>query len=205
MAASPELHQLGRGDFIWHTYDPGVKAELFSTGLATEAGVYLIDPIPVSSDLLSAALDGGAVCGIVITNANHRRNAAAAARAAGVPLYAHADAGLEAEHTIISAASGDEQLGGVEAISIRGAADGEIALHRRDAHGGTLVVGDAVINAGSYGFTLLPPKYCTNPKQLPKSLAKLLHYEFERILFAHGTPILKHGRARLAELLDGHR
>ena len=35
-----------------------------------------------------------------------------------------------------------------------------------------------------------------------KSLRRLLDYRFERILFAHGMPILERGRSRLEQLLD---
>ena len=38
-----------------------------------------------------------------------------------------------------------------------------------------------------------------------QSLEKLLDYSFERILFAHGTPILSGGRARVEQLLAGCR
>ena len=80
------------------------------------------------------------------------------------------------------------------AIAIEGAPAGEIAIYA-DADGGSLVIGDALINMGSYGFTFLPAKYCANHKQMRRSLRKLLDYEFERILFAHGLPIVANAQA----------
>ncbi len=85
-------------------------------------------------------------------------------------------------------------------VTIAGAAAGEIALHLC-ADGGTLIVGDALINMGSQGFTLLPAKYCDNQKKMRLSLRQLLDYPFERILFAHGEPVTAQAHARLAELL----
>jgi glyoxylase-like metal-dependent hydrolase (beta-lactamase superfamily II) len=64
-----------------------------------------------------------------------------------------------------------------------------------------MVLGDALINFEPRGFGLLPAKYCLNPRMMRRSLAKLLDYTFERMLFAHGTPILSGARDRLKELL----
>jgi hypothetical protein len=50
---------------------------------------------------------------------------------------------------------------------------------------------------------MLPAKYCEDANLLRQSLAKLLNYAFERMLFAHGTPILGRARAHLEELLGG--
>ena len=84
---------------------------------------------------------------------------------------------------------------GLAAITIEGAASGEMAFHFADS-GGTLVVGDALINFEPYGFTMLPAKYCSNQKQMRGSLRQLLDWPFERLLFAHGSPILSSARAR---------
>ena len=66
---------------------------------------------------------------------------------------------------------------------------------------GTLIFGDALINMGSNGFSFLPNKYCFNPKLMRRSLRKVLDYPCERILFAHGTPILSQAKSRLTNLL----
>ena len=100
-------------------------------------------------------------------------------------------------------ADGETHLG-LQVIELSGAAPGEIALYCADGTG-TVVIGDAVINFGSNGFALLPPKYCEDARLLPKSLRKLLSVKFDRLLSAHGTPILSGAHARLAELLDASR
>ena len=86
---------------------------------------------------------------------------------------------------------------------IEGAPAGEIAVFD-DADGGTMIMGDALINFEPYGFALLPAKYCSNAKLMRRSLPKLLDYSFERMLFAHGTPILSGARRRLERLLEEH-
>lgn len=199
-----ELHQIPpHGDFVWHAHDRQVKADLFSTGLATPPGAYLIDPISLSDSALAEATSRLTVLGLIVTNVNHARAAAWFARKLSVPLYTRA--GSSAEFPDLPAtevAAGANPLPGVRLVEIDGGAAGEIAIYRADATGGTLVLGDAIINSGSYGFTILPAKYCASPKVLRKSLQQLLDYPFERIFFAHGTPILSGGRARLAELLQ---
>ena len=85
-------------------------------------------------------------------------------------------------------ADGEEICEGLHVIGIEGAPPGEIVLHYA-VDGGTLIVGDALINFEPYGFTFLPAKYCSNQKQMRRSLRKLLDDKAERILFAHGVPI----------------
>ena len=87
-------------------------------------------------------------------------------------------------------------------IAIEGAGPGEIALYY-PADNGTLILGDALINFEPYGFTFLPRKYCSNEKEMRQSLRKLLDYKAERMLFAHGMPILSGASERLRGLL-GH-
>ena len=60
-----------------------------------------------------------------------------------------------------------------------------------------------MIHFDPYGFTFLPAKYCTNFKEMRKSLRDLLNYKVKRILFAHGTPIVSQADRRLHQLLDG--
>ena len=82
-----------------------------------------------------------------------------------------------------------------------GAVAGEIALYQ-PSNRGTLIVGDALINFEPHGFTFLPRKYCQNEKQMRHSLRQLVSRPAERILFAHGTPILSGATARLQQLLE---
>ena len=86
-------------------------------------------------------------------------------------------------------------------IEIEGAAPGEIALYQ-SANGGTVIVGDTLINFDPYGFTLLPKKYCENQKRMRSSLGKLLNKPAARMLFAHGMPILSNATERLRLLLE---
>src|SRR5205085_11128967 len=91
--------------------------------------------------------------------------------------------------------------GELEVLKVEGAVDGEIALYQA-SNGGTLIVGDALINLEPYGFGLLPRKYCLNEKLIRSSLCELLARPAERMLFAHGMPVVSGATARLRRLLD---
>ena len=101
----------------------------------------------------------------------------------------------------IKIADGTKICDELEVIAIEGAVAGEIALYH-PSNGGTLVVGDALINFEPPGLALLPRKYCQNERRMRRSLGELLTRQAERLFFAHGTPILSSASARLRDLLD---
>lgn len=194
------------GIFVWQAYDRTVKADLFSTALATASGTYLVDPIPLDEESLLGFGKQRKVCGICVTNVNHARATADFARTFSVPVYVHDD--LRGHGDFANAAVVPEgkglALGGVTGIAIDGGPQGEIALHY-NASGGTMILGDALINFEPHGFGFLPAKYCQNARRMRRSLRKLLDYSFDRMFFAHGTPILSGARARVEQLLATSR
>ena len=199
-AAATEIDSLGEGLAIWHRYDSAMKAEVFSTALPSAAGIYLVDPIALPHEELTMVIGGRNVAGIIATNANHERAALIFAERLAAPLYASAAAQIT---KALAIEDGQSLTSDVVAISIEGAGPGEIALQCRRS-GGTLVVGDALINFGSHGFDYLPAKYATDPTLMRKSLRKLLNFSFERILFAHGNPLVSRARERLIALLESN-
>lgn len=187
---------------IWHAYDPEVKAELYSTRLAIAEGAYLIDPIPLQKRALEELIDSRPVAGIIVTNSYHHRAVAGFAEQLSIPVFAHRDTFPDRQPLALNlVADGEEICEGLCAIAIDGGPPGEIVLHYKP-NGGTLIVGDALIHFEPYGFTLLPPKYCSDQKQMHRSLQKLLAYKVERILFAHGMPIVSGATERLQLLLN---
>jgi Metallo-beta-lactamase superfamily len=184
---------------LWYTYDPTVKADLFSTALSARNELTLVDPVALPA-LHRAELDSiGCVTNIVVTNANHLRDTIDFARSDSPLIFAPSQLDAELPHN--HALSDGLQAGPFQAVKIDGAADGEFALYHPD-NGGTLIVGDALINFEPHGFDLLPKKYCTNQKQMIRALRCLLDFDFNRIFFAHGTPIMIRARERLASLLS---
>jgi len=190
---------------IWHDYDPTVKADLYSTCLVASGGAYLIDPSPLQGDMVGWLVGSSPVAGIIVTSSNHDRASARFAEQFSAPIFARGEAFPDKTPSRFRKVDDDDEIcDGLRVIRIEGAAAGEIVLHYAP-DGGTLIVGDALINFEPYGFTFLPGKYCSNEKEMRRSLQKLLDYEAERILFAHGTPILAGASDRLRGLLGSDR
>jgi hypothetical protein len=204
MPLAEEFDEIAQGILLWQVFDPAVKADLFSTALETPVGTYLVDPVGLGPAAIQDLGKQREIAGIVVTNENHERAARWFAERFSIPIYLHADLGSpDTLPGAIGLHDQEEIAPGLRAIAIGGAPAGEIALHL-EADGGTMVIGDALINFEPYGFGLLPAKYCRDFKLMRRSLPKLLEYAFERMLFAHGTPLLSGARARLEQLLAAH-
>jgi hypothetical protein len=200
-----ELENVSPQICLWRTYAPSAKAELFSTALSTPAGVILVDPVPLAPEGLSDLAKLGGVSGIVVTSTNHIRNAVEFSDRFDAPLFAHQESfprGKPGRFKQIK--NGDRIFDALDVIAIDGAAAGEIAVYS-PMKGGTMVVGDALIHFEPYGFTFLPSKYCIDVGEMKRSLRKLLAYKFDRILLAHGLPIVSRATDRLRNLLNSEK
>jgi glyoxylase-like metal-dependent hydrolase (beta-lactamase superfamily II) len=202
MPKASDLLRLSDSLWLWQAYDPAVKSDLFSSAVKTKVGLFLIDPIPLVSSCLEELAMPPGVAGILVTNLNHPRAAATFARQFDASIFAaESILGEFAADDATTIADGAKIGPEVSAIAIDGAALGETAFHFED-DGGTMVVGDTLINFEPYGFTFLPAKYCSDQKAMRRSLRRLLDWPFQRLLFAHGIPILTSGRERLETLLS---
>jgi len=211
MAIACELVRVAPSLLIWKSYDPALKADLFSTAITTRNGTFLVDPIPLADAALAQLLNAGSVTGVIVTNSNHLRASADFADRFSIPIFAHPHSfpdqrfprtKVRQSNGLVRSRVGDGSkiCDELAVITIDGAAAGEIVLHYTP-NGGMLIIGDALINFEPYGFTFLPHKYCSNEKEMRRSLRKLLTRKAERMLFAHGPPIQSAASARLQQLL----
>jgi glyoxylase-like metal-dependent hydrolase (beta-lactamase superfamily II) len=201
MLEAAELQQVTRSIWLWQAYDPAIKSDLFSSALLTQIGLFLIDPIRLAPSAFAELTAGRRARAILTTNSNHLRHSAVLAQQEQIPISAaKAVTRQPGEVEMRALRDREEIVPALRAIAIEGAAEGEMAFHFAD-EGGTLVVGDALINVEPNGFSLLPAKYCANQKQMRRSLRSLLDFAFERLLFAHGQPLVSAARTRLETLL----
>ena len=198
-----EFHPLSPRVWIWQNYDSSVKGDLCSSALRTSSGIWIVDPIPLAEVHLGDLSGTAPIVGIIVTNANHQRSAGDYSHLFSAPIFAHKEVFPDSRPARLNEVTNASAIDGeLDVIEIEGAVAGEIALYH-SVDGGTLIVGDAMINFEPYGFTFLPRKYCLNEKQMRDSLRQLLVRPVERLLFAHGTPILSGASARLRRLLEG--
>jgi glyoxylase-like metal-dependent hydrolase (beta-lactamase superfamily II) len=203
MRIASEFVQITPTLFFWQNYDPTVKADLFSAALATPRGIFLIDPIPLDESPLRLLTQDHSIAGIVVTNINHHRAAISYSDQFAASIFARCDSFPDKKPSRFVEVEDGTKIGdALDVIAIEGAAAGEIALYQPE-NGGTLIMGDALINFEPYGFTFLPRKYCANEKAMRRSLRRLLPYQTKRVLFGHGLPIVAGAGAHLRQLLDG--
>jgi glyoxylase-like metal-dependent hydrolase (beta-lactamase superfamily II) len=199
---APELLEITPSLFIWQAFDPAARVELFSTSFVLRRQIVIVDPVRLESSQLSELRKRGCIAGVVVTNANHHRAATWYSQEFSAPIFALGEGfhgPKPGRRTEVRDAS--KIVGQLEVVEIEGAVAGELALYHA-ADGGTLVVGDALINFEPYGFAFLPRKYCRDEKQMRRSLGKLLDRPAERMFFAHGMPVLAGATARLRQLIE---
>jgi len=197
-----DLQQVTAGLWFWQGYEPSVKADLSSAALQIGGSLYFIDPILLADEPLDLLVSAARPAGIVLTNGNHERAAAAYREKFKAPIFAHGNAegefSIGIDHWLGDGSSID---GVLTAVHLPGAAKGEIAIHAT-AGGGVMLVGDALIHIEPQGVSFLPGKYCTDAKLMKKSLRKLLQFSFEAMTFAHGLPVVSGAKKRLEQLLQ---
>jgi len=202
MPVACDLYQPFSGLFVWQYYDAKIKAELCSSAILASGKIYLVDPILLEASQLDRLRQKAPPAGIIVTNANHVRASAYYSKELSVPILAQrATFQGKKPSQFVAIAGGRKICAELEVIAIEGAVAGEIALYD-PLKGGTFIVGDALINFEPSGFTVLPRKYCLNERQLRQSLWERLTRPAERMLFAHGTPILSEANTHLRRLLE---
>lgn len=196
-----DVDEVQPGCLFWQLYDPAVKADLSSTALLTEAGVLIIDPVALSAEGLEHLRAMGNPCAVIATNANHARAGQAIAEAFSIPVYAHEEALNDPDFAGAKALPPASELGLENIVELPGFGLGEVALLTAGPEP-VLVVGDALIHMESFGFDLLPAKYCQNRKQGEKSAKQLADLDFEVLCFAHGTPLRGLAREKLRSIVN---
>jgi hypothetical protein len=177
------------GGVSWFAH-PGETMQRTSHALATDAGVWLVDPLDAAG-LDELLADLGDVVGVVVTMDRHTRDAAALARRHDAPVWVQhpGDTDLDASTRTLGNRLADTPFEVLEVVSWPGWR--EVALF----DGETLVVGDALGTAphfvagdetlGLHPFLRVAP---------PSSLRGLRP---ERILVGHGAGVTRDAPAAL--------
>lgn len=185
--------------WCWWAYDESVRTNLSSCAVALADGVVLVDPIDLSPRAMDELTGLGEIAAVVLTNGNHARSSLQFRKRFGVPILAHEHA-VEALGLPVDGLLGPDSSVGVDlrVVCLPGGGPGEIAFYNPK---GRLHVGDALVNVGSVGFSILPAKYCEDRVVLDASLRQLLALDIDLLTFAHGAPLLNGAGEHLAKLL----
>ncbi len=198
-----EVERFAPECFYWEKFSDELKTTLSSAAFREEPEVVLIDPLPLTMSAMNKLVGHASRAFIFLTNANHERAALSLRENMRIPVWAHkaakADMEMEANDYF---EEGDKLPTGLAAIHLPGSSPSETAFYT-PKNGGIVFIGDALVNLDpENGMAFLPDKYSKDPKQSRQSLRKLLKLDFEMMTFAHGQPVVRDAKKRLAALLD---
>jgi glyoxylase-like metal-dependent hydrolase (beta-lactamase superfamily II) len=103
-----------------------------------------------------------------------------------------ADMGLE-QGDIIDA------CGGIEMISVPGHSEGNISLYLRGEK--AMIVGDTIFGTEDGELYTPPAKYSRDSDMAAREIKRLLDYDFDMLLLAHGKNILKDAKREVEKLV----
>jgi hypothetical protein len=196
------MQEIGEGLWHWTASHPKTRSEASSYYLARER--VLVDPLlPPEGPAWFAQID--AVPEHVLLSCRHHDRAAwEIAEAYGIEVHC-VDVGayeLDGRGPVSTFRFGDELPGGVIAHEVDAISPDECALYV-PAHR-ALVVADGAIRSQDHDpLKFVPDGLMDDPEATKAGLRaayiKLLELDFDRLLLAHGPPIVSGGKRALAE------
>jgi hypothetical protein len=195
------------GVLHWTTFHEGIGQPVHSHYFV-EGGA-LFDP-RVPAEGIEEVARHGRPDTILLSNRHHLRHAEAFATAFDCPIKAQRDGLHEfaGGPDVYPFDFGDEVAPGVTALEVGALTPEDTAFHIA-AGSGVLLFADALIRNGDGGLSYVPDGLMGDDpaavrQGLTAALQRLLDRDFDALLFAHGEPVPKGGKARL-EAFVGQR
>jgi hypothetical protein len=203
------MKSLHRPDlFAWSVFDEPRNVDFNGHLWVRPEGNVLFDPMPMS-DHDRAHLEGlGGARWILISNADHARDAVRLATELGARIGAPVEERDRSELAALDEAKGVEwiepdsthAMTGVRCITMRGSKTaGEFAFL---LPGGVLITGDLVRAHRAGSLMLLPDPKLKDKAAAVASVAKLAELPIEAVLVGDGQSIFRDGQKRLQELVS---
>ena len=110
------------------------------------------------------------------------------------------------EQTTIEANMGLEQgdlisaCGGIEIISVPGHSAGNLTYYLREEK--AMIVGDTIFGDDNGNLFAPPTKYSDDADMAKREIRKLLDYDFDKVLLAHGKNILRNAKEQVEKLVN---
>ena len=196
-----EIHGAARNEsYPWNSYLISVPRQDV---------LVLVDPLPLSVEEMREVEAIGTPTHILLTNNYHLREAAAFRQRWDCAIRLHESGLKDAEERIDKPLQdGDVLWDVIEVIHIPDMSFADEVSFLVKGEGGTLIVGDALcggrkdrgVPEGSLWVN--HPEYFPDLQAARKGLSKLKAYSFERLCFAHGSPITRTAKEKLDELIE---
>jgi glyoxylase-like metal-dependent hydrolase (beta-lactamase superfamily II) len=90
--------------------------------------------------------------------------------------------------------------GGIEIISVPGHSDGNLTYYLRDEK--AMVVGDTIFGDDDGNLSNPPAKYSKDVEMAAREIRRLLDYDFDKLLLAHGKNILRNAKEEVEKLVN---
>ena len=168
-------------------------------------GNILIDPVAMSDDDREHLTALGGAKSIVLTNADHEREAATFQEWTGADIIVH-EADADALNITPTRTVQDREaiVPGLHVIHLsHGKSRGEIALYFPEKQ--AVLFGDLVVGEPMGALTLLADGKLNDPPKAALELRKILELRFNTILVGDGHSIFKDARQRLIDCLQARR
>lgn len=199
------MQEIGPGLWHWTAPHPHIHMEVSSYLLAPARVV--LDPMMPPGGPGWFTAQGAEPEHVILTNRHHDRDAWRLREFFGCEVHCVATGlhELEGRGPVTPFQFGDELPGGIVAWEVGVLCPDETALHI-PAHR-ALACADGVVRwPGVPGLTFVPDGLMDEPQQTKQGLReayrRLLELDFDRLLLAHGDPVLSDGRTALRTFLD---
>jgi glyoxylase-like metal-dependent hydrolase (beta-lactamase superfamily II) len=196
---SERVDEVVPGIWTWSIADERIS-DYTSTSyaIATDAGVVLIDPLPLVDDAMRELGEVEAIC---LTTSNHQRSAWRLRQELGVQVYAPALAKEIEEEPDVRYSEGDVLPGGLRALFTPGAGTTQHSF-LLDRDGCIAFVPDILLVTPERAVVLVPAEFAHDVDEARRSSEKLLGEEFELLCVAHGGVVRDDPKAQIRAALD---
>lgn len=198
------MREIQPGLFHWSAFHSGIGMDVGSHYVRLGDRAIVIDPMEPEQGL-DWFRQAGPPDRVVLTNRHHYRHSDRFVDAFGCRVTCHASGLHEFDDpsAIEPFEYGDELIPGVTAREVGAICPDDGALHIA-AGAGALAFADGLVHFGELGFvpdSLIGEDPEGVKEGIRRSLTALLDSEFDSLLFAHGDPLARGGRAALERFL----
>ncbi len=202
MIRASQLNRITPRLLHWSAYHEQWKVSFDSTALLTLGGVVLIDPMQPEPSVMRELRAFGNPSAILLTNANHGRDADWFRQQLAIPVHAHRQANGLCDCRLDCLFDVKSTLpGGLTALALPGSAAGSVVYYA-NLDGGIAFVGDAILHDPVNGIEALPDQYCEDAALARQSLPDLLSLDFNIAVFAHGAPLVTGAKKQVASFIQ---